>query len=204
MEHEVASGRPRHVPRRGMHPAVDSRAETILRCGRVLLEPIVPAHADALFDSIQDPRLYTYIPHEPPATREALRARYLRWSARQSADGSESWLNFAVREAASATYVGTVQATLVPGGESQIAYEVFPPFWRRGLASAACEGLLHHVFSSWPVDRLRASCDTRNAASFGLLEKLGFTRVGLVEGADHFKGATSDEYVYEIGRSARD
>ncbi len=180
--------------------AVTPKTEAVLHFGRVLLEPMVPAHADALFEAMQDPRLYAFIPREPPPSRPALRERFRRWAARQSPDGSEAWLNYAVRESDSATYVGTVQATIAPSAESQIAYETFPPFLRRGLARTACHALLLHVFLNWEIDRVRAYCDTRNVASYGLLESLGFCRVGFIESADHFKGGPSDEYVYEFAR----
>jgi RimJ/RimL family protein N-acetyltransferase len=179
---------------------VTPKTEAILHYGRVTLEPIVPAHADALFEAMQEAQLYTFIPRDPPATKEILRERFARWSARQSPDGSETWLNYAVRESASAAYVGTVQVTIVPAAESQIAYEVFPSFWRQGLARTACEGLLLHVFANWHIDRVRAYCDTRNVASFGLLESLGFRRVDFIPNSDHFKGAPSNEYVYEFDR----
>lgn len=179
---------------------ITPKTEAILHFGGVLLEPIVPAHADALFEAMQDPRLYAFIPRDPPASKEVLRERFARWAARKSPDGSETWLNYAVRESDSVTYVGTVQATIVPDAESQIAYETFPPFWRRGLARTACHGLLLHVFSNWQIDRVRAYCDTRNVASSGLLESLGFCRVDFIANADHFKGASSDEHVYEFER----
>ena len=184
---------------------VGSPTEATLDGERVVLEPIVPAHADVLYDALQAPQLYTFIPHMPPLSKETLRERYTRWEARSSPDGAEVWLNYAVRDVSNASYVGTAQATIgAPCAETYIAYEVFPPFWRRGLARAACERLLGHLFANWAIDRVRALVDTRNVASWRLLESLRFRRIDLIPNADHFKGAPSDEFVYELGRPNSD
>ncbi|MCY0386153.1 GNAT family protein [Robbsia sp. Bb-Pol-6] len=47
-----------------------------------------------------------------------------------------------------------------------------------------------------PLKRSDAEIDTRNQASTGTIEKLGFERVRVVPQADYFKGAASDEYHY--------
>jgi RimJ/RimL family protein N-acetyltransferase len=177
------------------------RPEQALRAGDLLLEPILPAHAAQLFDHLQAPELYTFIPHEAPASVQELASRYERWSARQAPDGSEIWLNYAIYRPASEQYVGTLQATVNSSGTAFIAYEVFPAHWRRRYARTACIALVAHVFACYDqVDEVTALLDTRNEASWRLLESIGFTRAGEIEAADWFKGASSDEYIYKIMR----
>ncbi|MFC5473121.1 GNAT family N-acetyltransferase [Paraherbaspirillum soli] len=178
--------------------AVDAGRELLAQ--DLILQPILPSHAAALFADLQAPELYTFIPHSAPESREALEQRYARWAKRQSADGSEIWLNYAIYRPTHSDYVGTVQATLHCSGETYIAYEVFPRHWRQGYARDACTALLAHIFASYPVNTVSALLDTRNEASWKLLESLGFHRTGVIENADEFKGAVSDEYIYEIGR----
>lgn len=48
------------------------------------------------------------------------------------------------------------------------------------------------------VAEITAEVDTRNRSSFQLLERLGFMRLDIREGADFFKGSSSDEYVYRL------
>jgi hypothetical protein len=48
------------------------------------------------------------------------------------------------------------------------------------------------------VTEIIAEVDTRNAASYKLLERLSFERVMMKEQADFFKGRYSDEYVYRL------
>jgi ribosomal-protein-alanine N-acetyltransferase len=175
--------------------------ESNIRADPLLLEPILPLHAERLFDCLQAPELYTFIPHDAPESLQVLTARYMRWSARQSADGSEMWLNYAIYHPQLHKYVGTVQATVLRSGETHLAYEVFPMYWRRRYARTACVALIRHVFACYEqVGTVSALLDTRNEASWRLLESIGFRRTNTIVAADWFKGASSDEYVYEMAR----
>jgi [ribosomal protein S5]-alanine N-acetyltransferase len=172
--------------------------EARLETPRLLLEPILPAHASKLYERMQDERLYRFIPQDPPDTLQALEDRYGFLSGRRSPDGREAWLNWAVRERGSGEYAGTLETTVYDKGTAIIAYMVFVPYQRRGIAAEACGRLLEHLFEDYRVGMVAAEIDTRNAASITLVENLGLERVGFQKDADHFKGSTSDEYRYEI------
>ena len=172
--------------------------EARLETPRLLLEPILPAHAPVLHELMQQERLYRFIPQDPPVTPQALEDRYGFLSARRSPDGREAWLNWAVRERGSGDYAGTLEATVHDHRKATVAYMVFVPYQRRGFAAEACGRLLEHLFDDYRVGVVAAEIDTRNAASIALVESLGFERVGFQKDADHFKGSTSDEYRYEI------
>jgi [ribosomal protein S5]-alanine N-acetyltransferase len=172
--------------------------EARLETPRLLLEPILPAHASVLYERMQEERLYRFIPQDPPDTSRALEDRYDFLSARRSPDGREAWLNWAVCERASGEYAGTLEATVYDKGTAIIAYMVFASYQRRGIAAEACGRLLEHLFDDYQVGMVAAEIDTRNVASIALVENLGFKRVGFQKDADHFKGSTSDEYRYEI------
>lgn len=172
--------------------------ETLLETPRLLLEPLRPDHACVLYEHLQDERLYWFIPQGPPGSPRALEDRYAALSSRRSPGGREAWLNWAVRERSSGDYAGTLESTVYDKGTAIIAYMVFVPYQRRGLAAEACGRLLEHLFEDYRVGVVAAEIDTRNAASIALVESLGFERVGFQKDADHFKGASSDEYRYEI------
>jgi len=171
--------------------------EQTLHTRSLILEPIVPEHALRLFEKLQSEQLYQYIPQDAPKSVQALANRYKRWAARQSEDGSEIWLNYAVLHRASREYVGTVQATIQGLNRAYIAYEVFPEFWRRGIATESCNELIRYLVEVYEVEEIVAHADTRNVASWKLLESLGLQRTETIEAADQFKGAASNEYVYK-------
>lgn len=175
--------------------------ERVLETRRLLLEPLAAAHAAELYEHLLDRRLYTFIPQDPPVSEGSLEDRYRKLSTRRSPDGSEAWLNWAVRERETGRYAGTLEATVEGDRTAFVAYTVFVPYQRRGFAAEGCERILAHLFEDYGVSAIVAEIDTRNAASVALVESLGFGRVALLEGVDHFKGASSDEYRYELGRA---
>lgn len=164
---------------------------------RLLLEPLVAGHARLLFADLQDPGLYTFIPRDPPASLASLEARWRRLESRRSPDGSEAWLNWVARRREGGESVGLVEAT-VAGETAHLAWTVLARFQRRGYGREACLAMIAHLRAEHAVTRFAAAIDTRNAASIGLVESLGFARVGLVRDADAFKGSTSHEYRYEL------
>jgi RimJ/RimL family protein N-acetyltransferase len=179
---------------------VDS--ERVLACDGQLLEPILRTHGKRLFDELQAPNLYTFIPHDPPTSMEELEARFERWAGRVSPDGDEIWLNYAIFNLSENAYVGTLQATIPSSGKAYMAYEVFPRFWRRGFAKSACKCLIDFIFESYQLQALDALVDTRNEASWKLLESIGFRRIATLKNADFFKGSSSDEFAYELTKDA--
>lgn len=176
--------------------------ETILETPRLLLEPLQIRHALALYEPLQSPGIYEYIPENPPTSLEVLTIRYQRLSHRRSPNEQEAWLNWAMRKRREDKYVGTLQATVYPDATAYLAYILFPAFWRQGYAKEGCGCILDLVFKDYQVHTTSAEIDTRNIASIKLIESLGFQRVATRLNADFFKGTTSHEYRYELLASA--
>ncbi len=86
--------------------------ERILETSRLLLEPLIPDHASAIYEQLLDQRLYQFIPQSPPTSLQTVKTRYLALSSRLSPDGQEGWLNWVIRFRESGVYVGTLQATV--------------------------------------------------------------------------------------------
>lgn len=175
--------------------------EARLETPRLVLEPLVPTHAPRLYEQLRNEQLYRFIPQDPPASSQALEDRYEFLSSRRSPDGREAWLNWALRERSSGDYTGTLEATVHENLTASVAYTVFLPYQRRGIAAEACGRLLEHLFEGYRVGVVAAEIDTRNVASISLVESLGFSRVAFQKHADHFQGSSSDEYRYELSES---
>jgi RimJ/RimL family protein N-acetyltransferase len=171
--------------------------DAILETERLRLEPLIEAHAAELVVLYSDPRMYEFIPQDPPSSLEALALRFRLLEARQSPDGKEGWFNWAMRSKSLGVCVGCVQVTLRQDGRAQLAYDVGVPYWRQGYATEACRRVIGALFTTG-VTEIRAELDTRNEASIRLLEKLGFRRGDLKRKADFFKGSSSDEWTYTL------
>ena len=164
---------------------------------RLVLEPLVVAHARALYPLLCDDRLYTYIPQEPPTSVDSLAERYRRLELRRSPDGQRVWLNWAARRREGSSYAGVFQATIEPDGEAFLAYMIFPAQQRQGYAREGGQRVIEHLVGEYKTPLVVAELDTRNRASIGVVEALGFVRVAEHPAADFFKGSVSDEYRYE-------
>ena len=145
---------------------------------RLRLEPLLPGHADAMFEGLRDPRLYAYTPDEPPVSRDALRARYARLATRRSPDGSEDWLNWAIADRRSGAYLGYAQATIRGDGSAAIAYVLFTDAWGNGYAREAMRAVLRELAERRGCRRADASVEPANARSIAVLEALGFAPAG--------------------------
>ncbi len=180
-----------------------AKAERPLETPRLLLEPLAASHAAVVFDDLRDPALYELIPRDPPVSATELAIRYRKLATRSSPDGTEAWLNWVARRRETGEPVGTFEATVYPDRRAALAYTVFRRFWRQGLAKEACARVVESLFADWNASVVFAEMDTRNLASVRLAESLGMERVALVKGADSFKGATSDEFRYELRGGAK-
>jgi ribosomal-protein-alanine N-acetyltransferase len=178
------------------------QGEAVLETARLRIEPLTPHHAPQLFPLLSDARIYTYIPEEPPPDQAALTRRYQQLATRRSPEGDALWLNWAVQRQQERDYIGVVQATVTADQPAYLAYLLTPAFWGYGYAQEACNRVLRLLFGAYRVPAVRAEVDTRNQASWKLLERLGFIRTALHPAADYFKGGSSDEYSYDLTEEA--
>lgn len=178
-----------------------SAANATLTTDRLTLEPLMAAHAAALFSGLSDPALYTLLPQNPPESAEKLAERYKRLESRASPDGTEWWLNWALRLGPAGDYVGLVAGVVLESGEAILTCTVLTSHQRKGLATEAATVLREHLLDAFGAQSITAYIDTRNTAACKLVEKLGFKREGILPDADHFKGSRSDEYRYRYKRA---
>lgn len=182
--------------------AFESALEAVLSSRRLQLEPLAEHHADELFEPLCDPRLYRYIPQDPPLSVEALRVRFALLARRRPPEGNELWLNWVMRGRDDGGCRGRLQATLRAAAPAWVAYEVFPAYWRHGLAREGCACMIGWLIDALGVQQFAAEVDAQNIASLRLLERLGFERVSFKPDADHFKGRSSDEWTLRLAAGA--
>jgi RimJ/RimL family protein N-acetyltransferase len=166
--------------------------ERPLETERLRLSPLRPAHADALFDALQDARIYEWISSVPPSSVEALRARWGR--LRRMGDVLD--LGWAVQRASDGAWVGKMDAEVREGGiASNVGYLFFPPFWGQGYASEAVRALADHLAQSGLCEQ-HATVTDGNAASCRVLERAGFSRLRVIAGNDTIRGRPVDDLEY--------
>ena len=167
---------------------------------RLSLEPLKPAHAEAMYEGFADPALYTWVNADPPKDVADLQSRFAR-IAEPYAPGGALWLNWAVRVTDSGAYAGLIEATVRPDRIVFLAYYVFTAHMRRGIGREACTAVIEHLWRAYDAAEIRADTDYRNVPSRCLVEALGFVRrTRNIIAA--LRGEPTIEYRYRLKRPA--
>jgi len=167
-----------------------------IETARLVLEPLAADHAPSMFCGMSDPLLFRWVDDAPPPTTAALTLRYARITA-PDAGAPDRWLNWVMRLRDGSDYAGLVEVTLRPDGVANLAYFTFARFMRRGLAREACAAVLEALRGPFGAREVVATMDTRNVASWRLVESLGFVRDPGTEPSS-LGGVAAEDYRYRL------
>jgi RimJ/RimL family protein N-acetyltransferase len=164
----------------------------------LVFETLQEHHAIELHDALLDPRLYPFIPEDPPRSLDRLQAAFREFQAGAPAGSGEVWLNWVIRDGSTDSCIGTLQATRFASGEVWVGYKVIPAWWSRGVATAGLRWLLDELQSRFPAVPVLASVDTRNVASVRVLQKCGFDLLRREDAELH--GEKTEDFIYGLSR----
>ena len=85
--------------------------------------------------------------------------------------------------------IGTVAVT-----KGELGYMTAPAKWGKGFATEACRFALTHAFETLPLDEITAGVWADNAASRGLLTKLGFEVTARTNEMSKARGVMADGF----------
>ncbi len=85
-------------------------------------------------------------------------------------------------------------------GLSEIGYALSTPFQGKGIMARALVILFPEIFLRTSIERLEARCSVENLASQRVLDKLGFTREGVLRGYFRLRGERVDHVLYSLLR----
>ncbi|NJM09464.1 MAG: GNAT family N-acetyltransferase [Bdellovibrionaceae bacterium] len=81
---------------------------------------------------------------------------------------------------------------------ANLGWAINPDFQGKGYATEAARALIEYGFQKLGLSVIYATCDTRNAPSYKVMEKVGMRKVGFIKGTQEVKGYVRDSYRYEI------
>jgi RimJ/RimL family protein N-acetyltransferase len=81
---------------------------------------------------------------------------------------------------------------------ANLGYAINPEFQSKGYATEATKALIKFGFDKLFLSVIYATCDTRNTASFKVMEKAEMVRVGFIKKHKEVKGHIRDSYRYEV------
>lgn len=123
---------------------------------------------DDFFAYVSDPEVVRFEPYGPMTLDEAR-------SALRDRIASEEFV--AVERLSDGRMIGNVYLGRRDFNALELGYVFSRDCWGQGFARESCEALIRAAFAVG-VHRIYAECDPENAASWRLLERLGFVREG--------------------------
>lgn len=160
--------------------------------GRSLrLRQLTQRDAADLFEVFADPRVMRYWSRDP--MRDPGEARQLVEDIDAGWRG-DTLYQWGIEPDGVGRVVGTTTLFQVSQAHrrGEIGFALGSAWWGRGIAKAAVERLILHAFDTLDLGRLEADADPRNAASLGLLQRLGFRREGLLRARYRVAGEVQD------------
>ncbi|UXU91969.1 GNAT family N-acetyltransferase [Burkholderia sp. S-53] len=110
----------------------------------------------------------------------------------------DSIRRLAIVDAASGALAGTIGLHTVSTANrsAEIAYDVAPSHWGRGIASALCEAVTAWAFADGGFMRIQGVVLTGNAGSARVLQKCGYRYEGLLRAYRMVRGTPGDFAMY--------
>ena len=158
---------------------------------RLRVRLIEEADLEALMAVNGDAEVTRFLPYATWKSMDDARAWFARMAGLQSAGNA---LQFVVVDKSSGSAIGTCLLFRFDEihGQAELGFVLGRSHWGGGYMREALACLLDAAFGAMALRRLDAQVDPRNAASRVLLQRLGFTREGLLRERYIEKGAPCD------------
>ncbi len=186
--------------------------QLLLQTPRLLLRPLVPSDAPAIYAMHADPvtlRYWSTPPWTDPALADELIARDL------AAMAAGDYIRLGIERPSDRRLIGlcTLFAFTLPSRRCELGYILARDCWGQGYMHEALLTLLDYGFGVLDLNRVEADIDPRNAGSQRTLDRLGFQREGLLRERWIVSGEASDTALHgllrrdwlagSVGRDAR-
>lgn len=171
----------------------------VLPTARLVLRPLVPADAPAVYAMHADPvtlRYWSTPPWDDPALADELIVRDL------AAMAAGDYIRLGLERQSDNRLIGlcTLFAFYLPSRRCEIGYILQRDCWGQGYMHEALLALLDYGFGVLDLNRVEADIDPRNAGSQRTLDRLGFQREGLLRERWIVSGETSDTALHGLLR----
>ena len=167
---------------------------------RVALRPALPSDAALLHRWRSEPSVRRHQPLND-ATLSDLRADLARQKAEELYRGRGDRFQWILTADAQPAGWLTLAIGSWEHGLGEIGYALSAEFQGMGLMSEGLTILVADLFCATPLERLEARCAVENLASQRVLEKVGFTREGLLRGYFRMGERRIDNYLYSLLRA---
>ena len=170
-----------------------------IRTPRLLLRPFRSDDVDDVFAYATDPEWGRYLPLPDPYTRRSAE-EFVASAILADPDTSPMWA--IVHEGRASTSGWGIDLRVRDGRWAEMGYSIARPLWGQGLVTteAATAVAIAHGFEKLGLARIQASADTRNVASWRVMEKLGMKREGIMRSSRLVRDIRVDDVLYAVLR----
>jgi RimJ/RimL family protein N-acetyltransferase len=176
---------------------IDGDALPTLEAPRVRLRWLTGRDVDALFAIFSDPVMMRYWSTVPMRDRsEAVE----HLGSIHSGFADRSLFQWGVERREDGEILGTCTIFSIhrESMRAELGYCLRSPHWRRGYMGEALTALIDYAFATLKLRRLEADVDPGNAGSVRILERMGFTREGLLRERWNVGGQIGDTAFYGL------
>ena len=159
----------------------------------VVLRPISVADIEPWFNYLTKPEVYEHTSWNVQNPRELS-----NYAWRTEEFTPSSLLRFAVALRSNSELVGTAGFHTVSAQNetAEMAYDLAPQIWGKGVASAVCDALTEWAHSAAGIVRVQATVLESNVRSMAVLHRCGFEREGLLRSYRKVRGKHGNFYMY--------
>jgi ribosomal-protein-alanine N-acetyltransferase len=165
---------------------------------RLVLAQVQKADASALLSLRSDEKVMQYIDKERTRTIEEAAAFIKRITDDANNNEGITW-RISLKEDPS-TLIGTIGfwRIIKQHYRAEIGYMLHPVHWGKGLMQEALNAVIDFGFNSMQLHSIEAHINPGNAASAGILEKMGFVREAYFKEDFYFRGKFLDSAIYSL------
>jgi RimJ/RimL family protein N-acetyltransferase len=165
---------------------------------RVQLRPLRAGDADDLFALHADAQVMRYWSHPPWTEREQAVARIAQLEHDRANAEFYTWASTLADD----RLIGTVSLFAINRAQrrGEVGYALAASAWGHGYASEGLRLAIAYAFGTIGLERLEADIDPRNAASYRLVERVGFRREGLLRERWRVGDEVTDSAIYGLLR----
>jgi len=169
-----------------------------LETPRLRLRPFRREDHDGIHAYGSDPEVSRYMEWGPNTPEET--AAVLDRQLATQAEWPRTDVSLAVELKETGALVGSIRLWVVDETHrtAEIGYSIGRASWRKGITTEAARAMLSAGFGRLGLHRVVATCDIRNVGSWGVMEKLGMRREGVLLQDRMIKGAWRDTYLYAV------
>lgn len=167
---------------------------------RLILEPISNKYLKEIYEHFSDPDVTEYMDIKSLKSQDEAKEIIDFYLNKKDDQDHYRWVILRKEDHELLGTCGINTWKKQRANKCEIGYDLSKKYWRKGYTTEALDKLLNHIFNNLNIKRVEALVIKENLPSCKVLEKLNFTKEGLLRANHNYNGEFVDEYMYSLLR----